>query len=113
MKEIIVREYIEINMNDIVKKFESYEYIGEKIDMIINTIKDNIKKIIIDDDKNLHIYLYDGGAYGINYDYKNYPLISFDCEKIMFNYSDTIIQIDDRFTIDLFYIDMNNFVEID
>ena len=78
--------YIDDIMN-IIKGFDSYQYIKDKLLIILNSIDKDIKYIELnfDDDiyQYLDIYLY-GGCYGFNYDGKNYPfLLLFFTTKII------------------------------
>lgn len=102
------------DIKEIVKDFDSYQFISDKIDIIIKSIDSNIKSIIYDDTDEiyhkLHIDLYDDKCYAINYDGKNYPLISFYANRITIDSMDTIIRINnDDLIIDLYYIDLKDF----
>ena len=101
------------DIKDIIKDFDSYEYIYKQLNIIVSSIDKDIKEIKYDDENyELHIYVY-GAFYGFNYDYKNYPLISFYCEKLTISDIECIIKIDDDLIINLSMIDVENFEKIE
>lgn len=109
-------KYIDI-IKELIKDFDSYSFISNQIDNILNVIQNDIESVIFNDDdkiyRKLHIKLYDTNNYAFNYDGKNFPLLSFYCKEITINDCDTIINIDDNLVIDVFSIRFENFVKLD
>lgn len=106
-------EYINI-IKDMLINFESYTYIFKNIDIILKSIEDDIRYIIYDDSDNIYnkiIIKLNGAYYGINYDNKNYPLISFYCDEIIIHDVDTIINFNDVI-INMVEINLKNFKKL-
>ena len=107
--------YYDIIM-DTVKLFDCYEYIESKIEIILKTIQNDIKYFIYNDSDSSNIELIikldDYNYYGFNYDFKNYPLISFGCSTITLHYNDGIINFDDDLLINISELDFKNFEKI-
>ena len=117
--------YIKFNDDDkysdmiklLINNFDSYNFIKDKLNRIINSIDDDIDYIDLntDDDiyKYLDIYLNDDIIYGFDYDGKNYPLLSFRCNKITIDDVNSIIRFNNDIVLDLSLFDFNNFVRIE
>ena len=107
--------YVEI-INNLIKNFDSYDYISDEINRIINVIDKDINDIILDDSDDdeikLIINLYTVNNYGFNYDFKNYPLLSFMSDKITIDYNDCVIDFGDVI-IDISLLKFENFVKIE
>ncbi len=99
---------------DVIKTYDNYNLVEEKLNIIFNTIKNSIKKIRIYED-DIIIYLYDSYCYGINYDYTNYPMFSFYTESILFNVYDCGIfhSYDNNIVVNLYDINLKNFERIE
>lgn len=105
------------DIKEIIKNFDSYEFINDKLDIILKSIDNDITEITYYDYENddigkLYIKL-NGGFYGFNYDEKNFPLISFYTDLIIIHDLDTVVGFgNDNLLIDIFGIDIKNFEKI-
>lgn len=105
--------YVEI-IKSIVNDFDSYQYISNKLNIILQEIEDDIDYVDFSDDmyKTIQITLNDDIVYAFDYDNKNYPLLSFNCNKIVLSYVDTTISFDD-IIIDLSRFEFKTFDRIE
>ena len=104
-------------VNLLIKNFDSYDYIKDKLDIILKSIDDDIDYVDLNTDDDIYnyldIYLNDNIVYGFNYDGKNYPLLSFSCDKITIDDVNTIIRFNNDIVLDLSLFDFNNIVRIE
>ena len=101
-------------IENLIKYFESFQFCGDDFMLIVKNIDNQIRdvKLVKDDDiyDKLDIYLHHDYNYAFNYDFKNYPLFSFYCNKITICECDTIIKVnDDNIIINLNEFDLKSF----
>ena len=106
------------DIKEIIKDFDSYQFINDKLDIILKSIDKDIRYVSLNNDDDIYQYLdivlYDDyHVYGFDYDNKNYPLLSFRCNKITIDDIDTIIRFNNDIVLDLSLFDFNNFVKIE
>ena len=103
------------DIKEIIKDFDSYQFINDKLDIILKSIDKDIRYVSLNNDDDigkLYIKL-NGGFYGFNYDEKNFPLISFYTDLIIIHDLDTVVGFgNDNLLIDIFGIDIKNFEKI-
>jgi len=87
-------------ITDFLSSYDDFNLMKNNLKVILNDLKNYIYEIKYDDD-NLYVYLNCNGIFCINYDYKNFPLLSFTTNKIMFSLNSTILNCTDDFSLNL------------
>ena len=97
----LVNDMKAYNLNEIVdlikqflKGYDDFNLMENNLNVILKGFKNYIDNVTYDDD-NLYINLNCTGLFNINDDFKNYPLMSFYSERIVFKLNSTIIMLND------------------
>lgn len=90
------------NVVEIIKSHDNYDIRKNNLNIILDNIilKDYVSDIEFDD-SFIYINLSKNMTFAINYDYKNYPLMSFDCSEVLISLTDEVINFDCKLLLNI------------